>query len=127
MVDVHSELKRAREVRCAVVDEIVKSPQDRAKEVLGLLTAGSVVNTGDFSSWDLISFCTLYLASQLAVIPDFKKEVESLAYKLYEAHYFHGGDFDLYDENFILARFKERAAIVKAAGGDNTGDFSESQ
>lgn len=125
MDELHREVKRAREVRCAVVDEVVLAPDKRSSIIYSKL-AESAINTGDFSSWDLICFCTLYLSSQLAVVPDFKKEVESIAYKLYEAHYFHGGDFGLYDENFILARFRERASEIKSGESKDDSNTQKS-
>lgn len=125
MGDIHTEVKRAREVRCNLVDEVVLPPDKRASAVLAVLSSGSANNTGDFSSWDLICFCTLYLSSQLAIVPDFKKEVEAIAFKLYEAHYFHGGDFELYDENFILTRFRERAREIKSSESKINSDTQE--
>lgn len=121
MGDIHSEFKRAREIRCELVDQIVESPQHSTTRVLAYLTGAESVKTGNFSNWDLICFSALYLAGNLAIVPDFKKEVESVCYKLMEAHYFHGGDFGLYDENILRARFAER---LKQIESDITKDNS---
>lgn len=97
MADLSEKLKRIREIRCECVDETTLNPNQRTQAVLEFLSKQGVM----LDNWTLICFSIYYLASQLAIVPDLKHEVESLALKLLRAHYFSGGDFGLYDENAI--------------------------
>lgn|SRR5574338_331562 len=122
MGDIHSKFKRAREIRCEILDAEVESPQNRTKKIINGLDK---LYKGELNNWDGICFSVMYLASQLSFIPDLKNEVESLALKLMEAHYFSGGFFGLYDEDAINAKVRlklELEGLNKKVEEHKTGD-----
>src|SRR5687768_491576 len=104
MADIRDEFKRTKEIRCECIDEITAGPQNRAKNILNKLQQVD----GEIENYDLLCFAVLFLAGQLAAEPDFKQEVESLAYKLHHNHYFNGAAIGLYNESEIVQRTRVR-------------------
>jgi hypothetical protein len=122
MADIRTEFKRTARIRCDVVDEVVKSPEERAKKIL-LLIGESANKTGDkIDNWDLICFSCLTLAGQLEVVPDLKNLVQAIAFKIHEAHYFSGQEFGLYDEDSINAKVRIRRTIPESSEREDNGE-----
>lgn len=114
MGEVHSDVKRTREIRCACIDERTLSPQNRAHKLFEALQKVDK----DLDNYDIICFAVLFLAGQLAVEPDFAQEVKSLALKLHYNHYFKGGGIGLYDEEAITKLTELRLAVEQNKTGD---------
>jgi len=91
-----SDSESERIARIAKIDAITASPEKRALRVYECIKRDSDANEQRLTNWDMICFCTEYLAQQAAAFGWLTPLMKQLVGLIYYAHYYEGEEMQLY-------------------------------
>lgn len=75
----------------AVVDARYPTPEERAKYI----HAEFQKHFPQLTTWDMVCFCTEYLAYMVSILPAMEEDMKKLVRTLYFTHYIIGENYDL--------------------------------
>lgn len=80
--NLDASIKERKQQLIEAVDKVKESPDNRAMRVYNVLKINS-----ELTNWDIICFCSQFLASQIHALPWLKVPVKHLSQLIYTQHY----------------------------------------